>query len=483
MSDQLTIIPLRIGGKDTASAPSIRFPVYSNVQQKDVYMAESADATTAARAADAALEAFTTWKKVPAVDRRELLQNYARSLRANTERLVAVQQEETSAPELWCRKNIELAVGLVEETAACITSLNGSIPQTSSSSVLSLAFTVPVGPVLVIAPWNSPIILGARNIATAVAAGCTVVFKVSENCPQLHHLLVQLFEDAGLPKGIINVIQASREMASEVTEAVIAHQAIRKVEFVGSASVGRAIGQLCAKYLKPIFMELGGKGPAIVLEDADLAAAAKRCVLGGIRETAFLHHGQLCFSTERIIVAEKVASEFRKLLLAEVESFPVTDGVSPRIVEASRQKLLDAESKGVVFLCGGTDKLSPSKLRPTILEGVTKDMDIYYEEAFGPSAALFVARDDNHAIEIANDSPYGLNAAIHTLDFNRAWQMTQELDFGQVHVNNMTPHDEPTFPIGGVKGSGWGRNNALWGLREFSETKLMTWSVEGQKFV
>lgn len=130
--------------------------------------------------------------------------------------------------------------------------------------------------------WNSPLILGARNIATAVAAGCTVVFKVSENCPQLHHLLVQIFEDAGLPKGIINVIQANREMASEVTEAVIAHKAIRKVEFVGSASVGRAIGQLCSKYLKPIFMELGGKGPAIVLEDADLSAAAKRCIMGGM---------------------------------------------------------------------------------------------------------------------------------------------------------------------------------------------------------
>lgn len=366
--------------------------------------------------------------------------------------------------------------------------------------------------------WNSPVVLGARNIATAVAAGCTVVFKASENCPRLHHLLVELFEEAGLPKGVINVIQASREMASEVTEAVIAHRAIRKVEFVGSASVGRAIGQLCSKYLKPIFMELGGKGPAIVLDDADLAAAAKQCVLGGMSlkpglqwfnaganfyfsPIAFLHHGQLCFSTERIIVVDKVASEFRQLLVAEAESFPVTDGVSPRIVEASQKKLLDAETKGAVFLCGGADRLSQSKLRPTLLEGVTKDMDIYDEEAFGPSASLFIARDDNHAIEIANDSPYGLNAAIHTKDFDRAWRITQELDFGQVHVNNMTPHDErkpallilarfsllichaATFPIGGVKGSGWGRNNALWGLREFSETKLMTWSREGQKFI
>ncbi|KAJ5946429.1 ALDH-like protein [Penicillium verhagenii] len=449
MQDNLPVIPLRIGGKEMASTPSIQFPVYSNAQQKDVSLCESANASTAALAADAAQEAFKTWKKFPAVKRRELLQNYARALRANADRLVAVQQEETSAPELWCRKNIELAVGLIEETAACITSLKGSIPQTSSSSVLSLAFTVPIGPVLVIAPWNSPIILGARNIATAVAAGCTVVFKVSENCPQLHHLLVQIFEDAGLPKGIINVIQANREMASEVTEAVIAHKAIRKVEFVGTHIHGT-----------------GGKGPAIVLEDADLPAAAKRCIMG-----------------ERIVVAEKVASEFLKLLIAEAESFPVTDGVSPRIVEASLRKLLDAEKKGASFLCGGPEKLSPSKLRATLLQGVTKDMDIYYEEAFGPSASVFVARDDDHAIEIANDSSYGLNAAIHTQNFDRAWRMTQELDFGQVHINNMTPHDEPTFPIGGVKGSGWGRNNALWGLQEFSETKLMTWSVEGQKFV
>lgn len=153
-----------------------------------------------------------------------------------------------------------------------------------------------------------------------------------------------------------------------------------------------------------------------------------------------------------------MAPEFRKLLVAAVESFPVTDGVSPRIVEASLQKLQDAESKGAVFIAGSAEKLSFSKLRPAILEGVTKDMDIYYEEAFGPSAALFTARDDDHAIQIANDSPYGLSAAIHTRDFDRAWRMVQELDFGQIHVNNMTPHDERkqsfVFPIQD-RANGW----------------------------
>jgi acyl-CoA reductase-like NAD-dependent aldehyde dehydrogenase len=157
---------------------------------------------------------------------------------------------------------------------------------------------------------------------------------------------------------------------------------------------------------------------------------------------AFLHHGQLCFSTERIIVLESVAEEFQQLLIKEAESFTVTDGVSPRIVEACREKLLDAKEKGAKFLVGKPEMMGAAKLHPTILMGLTKDMILWNEESFGPSAALFVARDDEHAIELANDSKYGLNAAIHTKDFNRAWLMTQELDFGQVHTNNMTPHDE-----------------------------------------
>ncbi|KAJ5803434.1 ALDH-like protein [Penicillium pulvis] len=477
-TEDLPVVPLLIGGVETAGSPSDRFPVYSYAQQKDVYLAESANAETAKAAADAAAVAFKTWKKTPARDRRDLLLRYADLLQSHAEELAAVQMAETSAPELLAKKNIQLAVGLIQETAACITSLKGEIPQGESSDVLPLVFTVPIGPVLVIAPWNSPIILGARNIATAIAAGCSVVFKASENCPKLHHMLVTIFEEAGLPKGVVNVIQASRENAPEVTEAVIAHPAIRKVEFVGSAAVGRIVGQVCAKHLKPIFMELGGKGPAIVLDDADLPAAAKRCIAG-----AYLHHGQLCFSTERIIVLESVAEEFKKHLIKEAESFRITDGVSPRIVEACQEKLIDAKEKGATFLVGKPEKMGVAKLHPTILMGLTKSMTLWNEESFGPSAALFIARDDEHSIELANDSKYGLNAAIHTKDFNRAWVMTQELEFGQVHTNNMTPHDEPTFPIGGVKGSGWGRNNALAGLREFSETRLMTWSLEGSKFI
>jgi acyl-CoA reductase-like NAD-dependent aldehyde dehydrogenase len=277
---------------------------------------------------------------------------------------------------------------------------------------------------------------------------------------------------------VLNVVQARREDAAEVTDALVSHKAIRKVEFVGSAGVGRIIGSLCAKYLKPTLMELGGKGPALVLDDADLEDAAKKCIAG-----AFLHHGQLCFSTERIIVLEKIAPRFTELLKAAAEAFPISSGVNDRVVSSSRDKLIDAEQKGAKFLTGGTCYKTKSALTGTVVMNLKPEMQLYDEEGFGPSVSLYVARDDAHAIEIANDTAYGLNAAIHTKSMERALAVGLEIDTAQIHVNSMTAHDEPTLPVGGMKGSGWGRNNALWGLREFSDIKLITLSMKGNKFL
>lgn len=254
---QLETVPLLIDGQKTKSNPSTQFAVFGLEQQQNVYQAESADVNAANRAVDAAWTAFESWKKASAVTRRKVLQRYAQLLREHEEDLVISQRRETSVIEAWARKNVYLAADLVDEVAACITRLNGTIPQTQTPSSLALAFTVPVGPVLAIAPWNSSVILGARSIATPVAAGCSVVFKASEYCPHTHHLLVEIFREAGLPDGVVNVIQTRREDAAPVTEALVAHPHIRKVEFIGSASVGRIIGQLGGKYLKPVLMELG----------------------------------------------------------------------------------------------------------------------------------------------------------------------------------------------------------------------------------
>lgn len=242
----------------------------------------------AQRAADSSWAAFQSWKSTKYDYRRDLLLRVAALYEERVEKLVACQVEETSCTETYARFNVKLAVNLIRETAGSIVeALTGATPPMQANGY-AFVFKEAVGPVLLIPPWNSSIILSTRGVAAALAAGCTVVLKASEACPRTHGMIIDLFEEAGLPKGCLNQVQADRKNAALVTDALIGHKAIRKVEFIGSAPVGVKIGQTAAKYLKPILMELGGKGPAIVLKDADLEKAAADCAFG-----AFLHHGQI----------------------------------------------------------------------------------------------------------------------------------------------------------------------------------------------
>ena len=294
-----------------------------------------------------------------------------------------------------------------------------------------------------------------RGLAVILGAGCTLLFKASELCPRTHNFLAQILTDAGLPQGVLNVIQTRREDAAAVTEALVRHEAIRKVEFIGSAPIGHVIGQLGGKYLKPVLMELGGKSAAIVLDDADLDAAAEKCILGGQYrnssddastylpiEIAFMHHGQICFSTERIIVVGNIVDEFVDLLRSKAALFEPGYGVSDGIVNNAYKQLVDAQSKGAKFLIGGPRYRHPASLEPTLITGVTNDMAIFDEESFGPSASVYFAKDDEEAIALTNDSRYGLNAAIHSKNMLRALNLGRRLEVAQVHVNSMTVHDE-----------------------------------------
>ena len=337
-----------------------------------------------------------------------------------------------------------------------------------------------------------------------LAAGCTVVFKASELCPKTHHFIAEVLAEAGLPSGALNVIQCRREDAPALTESLVAHHAIRKVEFIGSPSVGKIIGQLGGKYLKPVLMELGGKCAAIVLDDANFEDAAAKCIQGGvytrlldgvncvlISVIAFMHHGQICFSTERIIVLESVADKFIELLKLKAKEFAPGSGASEEVVRKAHDTLVDAKEKGARFIIGGPEYTGPAELLPSIVTDVTRDMRIFDTETFGPSVSVYVVKNDESAIETANDSVYGLNAAIHTRDMNRAINMGRQLEFGQVHVNSLTAHNEgiesslylvnnvltigpATFPIGGTKGSGWGRNNSQYGIEEFLQLKTIS---------
>lgn len=275
-------------------------------------------------------------------------------------------------------------------------------------------------------------------------------------------MLLELWIEAGLPSDAISVVQTRREDAPAVTEVLIGHPAIRKIEFVGSASVGRIIGALAGKYLKPILMELGGKCAAIILEDADLEDSATKCITGGkinlrvkfgrhklMPLTAFNHHGQICFSTERIIVIQSIADRFIDLLKKKALQWPRNHGVNARIVKTSYDMLVDAQLKGAKFILGRPEYLSETSLSPAILTGVTKDMKVWDEESFGPSTTVIIAQDLRQAISVVNESNYGLDAIVFTKDMRKAVELARELQVGRIRVNSVG-HEGKQKPINAI---------------------------------
>ena len=437
----LEIVPLIIDGEEKAIDPSRIFEVRSSVSNEVVYLAHGATTQDALEAADAAWKFFHTWKRVPGSRRREIFLRAADLVEERSSELVKIITEEISAAPEFGQFQVKFVTQLLRELASRATTFQGHTPEAQTPGVFALTVKQPIGPALIISPWNSALLLAARALACPLIAGCTVVFKASEISPRIHHALVQIFFDAGLPRQAISKIQCDRADAASVTEALIAHHAIKKVEFTGSNPVGSKIGQLCMKYLKPIFMELGGKSAAIVLEDADLDNAAALAIRG-----AFTHHGQICVSTERVIVVEAVAEKFKELLKAEAQKIP-NAGAAAQLgfAEHAEELIAEAVSKGATPLVGGPGFVSHSAARPTILTGVTEDMRIFDEESFGPSFSLYVVKDEEEAVKLANNSKYGLSATIHTKDMHRFIRLAAEIEVGQVGMNSMTLFEERTF--------------------------------------
>ncbi|KAL1908369.1 hypothetical protein Sste5344_005897 [Sporothrix stenoceras] len=339
----------------------------------------------------------------------------------------------------------------------------------------------PYGVILGIAPWNAPYILGIRSVVYALAAGNTCILKGSEISPRCFWAIGDLFRQAGLPGGCLNVIYHRPSDAADITRLLIEQPAVKKINFTGSTVVGRIIAETAGRNLKPVLMELGGKNNAIVREDANLPHAAQQCCLG-----SFLHAGQICMSTERILVHESVVDAF-KVELTKAVSMMFGDSATaqPLALPASVSKVMhlgqDAVSKGAIVIHGQIPASSSSTLsktngtfRPFVLGGVTEDMDIYHTESFGPCVSLITFGNDEEAIRIANDTEYGLSGAVFTKDLVKGLWVARRIETGAVHINSMTVHDEAGLPHGGVKNSGWGRFNADAGLNEFLRTKTIT---------
>ena len=406
-------------------------------------------------------------------------------LESKAQNFIALMAEETGATAGWAGFNVHLAAGMLREAASMTTQIAGEVIPSDKPGCIAMAVRQPAGVVLSIAPWNAPVILGVRALALPLACGNTVILKASEICPGTHRLIAECLRDAGLPPGVLNVITNAPEDAPTLIEALIAHPAVRRINFTGSTRVGRIIAQIAAKYLKPALLELGGKAPLVVLDDADIDAAVAAAAFG-----AFMNQGQICMSTERIVLDQSIADAFIAKFAAKAETLVAGDprhGNTPLgsligIEAAARLQGLikDAVGKGARVVAGG--KIEGTLMSATVLDHVTSSMRIYDEESFGPVVAVVRVDGVDEAVRIANDTEYGLSAAVFGRDIARAFNVAKRIESGICHVNGPTLHDEAQMPFGGVKASGYGRFGGKAGIAEFTELRWITIETSPQHY-
>ncbi len=470
-------IDLHIGGASRTAISGATFDRLDPVSGIVATTAAAGGAADAIAAGDAAAAALPAWSALGPTARRAILSNAADSLAAKADEFVDAMMGEIGATEGWARFNLMLAVGMVREAAALTTQIGGEVIPSDKPGCIAMALREPAGVVLGIAPWNAPIILGVRAIAVPLACGNTVILKASEQCPRTHGLIVQAFVEAGLGDGIVNLVTNAPADAGDVVGALIDHPAVRRVNFTGSTAVGRIIARRCAENLKPALLELGGKAPFIVLDDADLDEAVKAAAFG-----AFMNQGQICMSTERIIVVDSIADAFAAKFSAKVATLAVGDpreGRTPLGAVIDRKTVAhvtglvdDALAAGAQQLNGGP---AAGVLMPAhVIDRVTPTMKLFREESFGPVVAIIRAKGEAEAITLANDTEYGLSAAVFTRDTARGLRVARQIKSGICHINGPTVHDEAQMPFGGVKGSGYGRFGGKAGIDSFTELRWIT---------
>ena len=473
-------ISMLIDGKSVNASNGATFERLNPLSQMIATRAPAASVQDAISAVDAASKAFPLWAAVGPSARRNLLMKAASALEEKAEAFIESMTNETGSSAMWAGFNVHLAAGMLQEAAALTTQITGEVIPSDVPGNLAMALRVPAGVVLGIAPWNAPVILAVRAIAVPLACGNTVVLKGSELCPATHGLIIQALIEAGFPPGVVNFVTNAPEDAAIVVDTLVGHPAVKRVNFTGSTRVGRIIAQSCARHLKPAVLELGGKAPILVLDDADLDAAVAATAFG-----AFANSGQICMSTERIIVDQSIAEDFVKRLTSKVSSMSIGDprekSASPKVlgavvdrstVERCNALVKDAVDLGAKLVCGG---ISKTLIMPaTLLDHVTPAMRIYREESFGPVKPIVRVKGVDAAVACANDNAFGLSASVFGRDIARAWQVAQRIESGICHINGATVHDEAQMPFGGVKESGYGRFGGKAGVDAFTELRWIT---------
>ncbi|QUX95635.1 salicylaldehyde dehydrogenase [Marinomonas sp. CT5] len=467
---------LSIAGKNQSASNQKTFSRLDPVTREVASECAAATLDDISSVTKAAHAAFPNWAKVGPSERRALLNKAADIMDSKSEEFINAMITETGATGPWAGFNVMLAAGHIREAAALTSQVGGEVIPANKPGTLAMGIHKPKGVCLAIAPWNAPVILGARAIAAPLACGNTVILKSSEFCPLTHRLIIDCFIEAGLPEGVVNFISNAPEDAPEIVKALIEAPQVRHVNFTGSSPVGRIIGRLAGENLKPALLELGGKAPLLVLSDADIDSAVNAAIFG-----AFMNQGQICMSTERLIVDNAIADEFVEKLVARASKLPwgnprdhVVLGslVNPEVSDKMHELIDDAVSKGAKMVCGGENE--GSVFSATLLDNVTSSMRIFNEESFGPVKSIIRVNGDEEAIAVANDTEYGLSAAVFSQDINRALACANAIESGICHINGPTVGDEPQMPFGGVGDSGYGRFGGKAAIAEFTDLRWIT---------
>jgi acyl-CoA reductase-like NAD-dependent aldehyde dehydrogenase len=475
---------LLINNVDRSSAGGNTYARHNPMTSEVATRAAAASVVDANAAVDAAAAAFPAWAAVGPSERRGLLLKAADILQSRVEEATARMMAETGSTAPWAGLNIMIATGMLREAASMVTQVGGEVIPSDKPGIFSFSHRQPVGVVLGIAPWNAPIILAVRAVAMPLACGNTVVLKASEVSPATHRLVGEVLRDAGLPPGVVNVVTNAPADAPKIVEALIAHPAVKRVNFTGSSKVGRIVAEHAARHLKPVLLELGGKAPFLVLDDADVDGAVNAAIFG-----AFANSGQICMSTELVIADEAVADTFVKKFAARADALPAGDPsghvvlgsmISAEATDRVDGLIQEAIAQGAKLVAGG--RRNGTVMHATVLDRVTPDMKIFREESFGPVACIVRVRGVDEAVRAANATEYGLSASVFGRDVMRAFAVAKRIHSGICHINGSTVQDEAQMPFGGAKASGYGRFGGKAAIDEFTELRWITFEDSQQPY-
>jgi succinate-semialdehyde dehydrogenase/glutarate-semialdehyde dehydrogenase len=463
-----------INGEWVSASSGATFDVINPASGQVVESVADLSAEDCAKAIDAAEAAFPKWAALTAKDRAIILRKWFNLITEHTEMLAALITEEMGKPLAEARGEVAYGASFVDWFAEEGRRIYGDVINPHMTDKRILAIKQPVGVVAAITPWNFPLAMITRKVSPALAAGCTVVIKPSEDTPLTALAVCELANQAGMPAGVINCVTGMD--APGIGAVLTGDSRVRKVTFTGSTQVGKILYRQCANSVKKLSLELGGNAPFIVFDDADLDAAVDGAML-----CKFRNAGQTCVCANRILVQSGIHDRFVDAFVERVKSMKVADGktegseIGPLINADGKAKVEahvdDALAKGATAVCGGSaHDAGPLFYSPTVLVGVTKEMRMASEETFGPVAPIYRFDHEAEAVQLANDTPYGLAAYFYTEDLSRTFRVYEALDYGIIGVNTGIISTE-VAPFGGVKESGLGREGGPHGIEEFLETK------------